>query len=216
MQSQTFNFLRIFQFFLKIRKNLEVWLCKICRWHQPVPTRVLNPKHAGSRGAVPVGGMGGEPPYQFYFLIVNEKIVFKETKKIFLVCPSGPPTGAAPLDSACFWIEEMRTLIRTGSWSTAFKEFSAAVFFCITQKKIGKIWNLVLLFIQPIAVLSCKFYHFWKKKYFFLDFDCMHSIKKISQKWSNLHVRTTIGWIKKLKPSFRFFQFLFLSYSHFW
>ena len=34
----------------------------------------------------------------------------------------------------------------------------------ITRKiNIWKIWNLVFLFIQLIAVLSCKFDHFWKK-----------------------------------------------------
>ena len=35
----------------------------------------------------------------------------------------------------------------------------------ITRKiKIGKIWNLVFLSIQPIPDLSCKFEHLWKKK----------------------------------------------------
>ena len=32
----------------------------------------------------------------------------------------------------------------------------------IRKIKIGKIWNLVFLFIQPITVLSCKFDHFWR------------------------------------------------------
>ena len=37
----------------------------------------------------------------------------------------------------------------------------------ITRKiKIGKIWNLVFLSIQPIADFSCKFDHFWKKLLF--------------------------------------------------
>ena len=41
-------------------------------------------------------------------------------------------------------------------------------YFFITRKvKIGNIWNLVFLSVQPIPDLSCKLDHFWKNKYFF-------------------------------------------------
>ena len=79
----------------------------------------------------------------------------------------------------------------------------------ITRKiKIGKIWNLVFLFIQPIAVLSYKFDHFWR--IFFFRFWCLKkknwNQKKIFflQKWSNLHERSGIGWIER-KTKFQIF-----------
>ena len=73
----------------------------------------------------------------------------------------------------------------------------------ITRKiKIWKIWNLIILLFQPIADLSCKFYHFWENFFFWF------SIKKIINfiflfflKWSNLQEN---GWIKR-KIKFQIF-----------
>ena len=47
----------------------------------------------------------------------------------------------------------------------------------ITQKiKIGKIWNLIFLSIQPIPDLSCTLDHFWKKYMtFYFDVSWYHS-----------------------------------------
>ena len=56
------------QFLLKMRKNLEVCLCKICSWRLPVPTRVLNQKACEIKGRRPGGGYGGHSPHQKNFL----------------------------------------------------------------------------------------------------------------------------------------------------
>ena len=51
----------------------------------------------------------------------------------------------------------MRTLVGTGSRSTALKNCLLHCFFFITRQiKIGKIWYLVFLSIQPIPDLACK------------------------------------------------------------
>jgi len=57
----------------------------------------------------------------------------------------------------------------------------------ITQKiKIGKIWNLIFLSVQPIPDLSCEFEHFWHFfwKFFFSDyFYSLRPHQKASRVW---------------------------------
>ena len=85
--------------------------------------------------------------FSFYSAIADLSCKFKKKMLIYLFF-SG---GFAPLRPWTPHAFGLRTLVRTGSRSTTFKEFSATVFFCITRKiKIGKIWNLVFLSIQPI------------------------------------------------------------------
>ena len=70
----------------------------------------------------------------------------------WVLCPQAP-------DALGWWI-----LVGTGSRSKPFKEFPASLFLTISRKM--KIWNLVFLFSQQIAVLLY-FTTFEKKK---LDF----------------------------------------------
>ena len=68
----------------------------------------------------------------------------------------------------------------------------------ITRKiKIGKIENLIFLFIQPCAVLSLNFTTFGEFFFSILMFKIffLNQMKFFFlQKWSNLHERSGIGW----------------------
>ena len=123
--------------------------------------------------------------------------MLKEEKIQFFVLavgftPPHPPPWLHPYFSHVFGL---RTLVGTGSLSTAFKELPVSLFFfCITRKiKIGKIWNLVFLPIQPIPDLPCRFDHFW----IFIS-----RVVKYTWKMQNLLNR---------KKKIRFFRFLFFE-----
>ena len=108
-------------------------------------------------------------------------MILKKIEQIVFFCGGlrhpAPPTGAAPLDPACFWIEDSS---RNRFALNGIQELPASGFFCfstITRKnKNRKNLNLIILSIQPIADLSCKFDHFEKK----IDFDivALHQNKK--------------------------------------
>ena len=51
----------------------------------------------------------------------------------------------------------LKILVRTGSCSTVFKEFSASVPLHNSKNRNRKNLKLGISFIQPIAILSCKF-----------------------------------------------------------
>ena len=72
----------------------------------------------------------------------------------------------------------------------------------ITRKiKIGKIWYMVFLSIQPIADLSCEF----EKKKIENPWSMQDQNPFFFQKWSILHERSGIGWIERKSdfPNFR-------------
>ena len=112
------------------------------------------------------------------------------------LCPPAPPTEATPLDPACFWIENSS---RNRFALNGIQRIACfTVFFCITRKiKIGKIWNLVFLSIQPIPDLPCRFDHFW----IFIS-----KVVKFTWKMQNLLNR---------KKKSDFSDFYFSSYGHF-
>ena len=109
-------------------------------------------------------------------------------------------------------------LVRTGWHSTAFKEFSATVFFCIARKiKIGKIWNLVFLFIQPIADLSCKFKKF---QYFFskvvkFTWKIWNRLNKKKKQISHRYVKYVPIFHVNLKKKF-WMNFFLIFFGNFW
>ena len=83
----------------------------------------------------------------------------------------------------------------------------------ITRKiKIGKIWNLIFLFIQPIAVLSCKFDHFWRIFLFWCFLDFFQSKSIFFFKRGQIYMKDLESAEYKEKRNFRFFRYLFFEF----
>ena len=138
-------------------KNVEI-ICWYAVEHEPVPTRVVNPKACGVQGRSPSGGCGGAKPHVKKRF--DEKMFENFSKKcqnflfsIFFCRGLRPlihPNGAAPLDPTCFELKTLASQVHTQRHSIrtcnvffyACKTLSTSTFLSINLRRKCYWWKM--------------------------------------------------------------------------